>query len=166
MEEMRDGGMERKGFGKILPCHRIVRDLNGLSEQAFVGSLKFHFEVLGMPPGFICRPVEQHCFGLYLQGHWYHLKAYPDVYEGKTLLDALDVTILQDKVMRPVLGITDPLTDERIYLMDNSVTLEQMQQIADKSGGALFVLYPPSEEQLREIQKNGLSLPVRTCCIQ
>ena len=51
-------------------------------------------------------------------------------------------------------------------MVDNQVILEQMQQIADKSGGALFVLYPPSREQLREIQENGLTLPVRTCCIQ
>ena len=155
---------ENEDSSRILPCHRIVRDLNGLSDQALIGSLKFNFEVMGMPPGFICRPVEQHCFGLYLHGCWYHLKAYPDVYEGKNVLENLDVNILQEKVLRPVFGILDPIRDERIFLMDSSVTLEEMQQIADRNQGALFVLYPPSEEQLREIREKGFSIPVMTYC--
>ena len=66
----------------ILPYHRIVKDLKGMEPKAFIGSMKFNFELMAMP-GFPCKPVEKHCFGLYVDGEWFHLKAYPDVYAKK-----------------------------------------------------------------------------------
>ena len=90
----------------ILPYNRIVKDLNGLTEQAFLASLKFNFELVAMP-GFPCKPVEKHCIGLYIGGQWFHLKAWPDVYEKKDIVGQLDVQILHDKVLAPVLGIKD-----------------------------------------------------------
>ena len=78
--------------------------------------MKFNFELMAMP-GFPCKPVEKHCFGLYVDGEWFHLKAYPDIYAGKDSVGQLDVSILQDKVLGPVLGISDPRTDERICFM-------------------------------------------------
>ena len=72
----------------ILPYNRIVKDLNGLTEQAFLASLKFNFELVAMP-GFPCKPVEKHCIGLYIGGQWFHLKAWPDVYEKKDTCGAV-----------------------------------------------------------------------------
>ena len=66
----------------ILPYNRVVEDLNGLDEKAFIGSLKFHYELMLMP-GFPCKPVEEHCMGMYVGGEWYHLKAWKDLYEKK-----------------------------------------------------------------------------------
>ena len=97
----------------ILPYHRIVTDLNGITEKAFIGSLKFNFELMLMP-GFPCKPVEKHCMGMYTGGQWYHLKAWKDVYENKDEIAQLDVSILQDKVLRPVLGIEEPTADKRL----------------------------------------------------
>ena len=65
-------------------------------------------------PGFPCKPVEKHCMGMYVDGQWYHLKAWQDVYDKKDVVEQLDVSILQDKVLSPVLGIKDPRTDQRI----------------------------------------------------
>ena len=86
----------------ILPYNRVVRDLNGLTVKAFLGALKFNFELMLMP-GFPCKPVEKHCMGMYVDGQWYHLKAWPDVYEKKDVVGQLDVSILQEKVLSPIL---------------------------------------------------------------
>lgn len=60
----------------ILPYNRVVHDLNGLTVKAFLAALKFNFELMLMP-GFPCKPVEKHCMGMYVDGQWYHLKAWP-----------------------------------------------------------------------------------------
>ena len=88
----------------ILPYNRVVRDLNGLTVKAFLAAMKFHFELMLMP-GFPCKPVEKHCMGMYVDGQWYHLKAWPDVYEKKDVVGQLDVSILQEKVLSPILGL-------------------------------------------------------------
>lgn len=71
----------------ILPYNRVVEDLNGLDEKAFIGSLKFHYELMLMP-GFPCKPVEEHCMGMYVGGEWYHLKAWKDLYEKRMWWDS------------------------------------------------------------------------------
>lgn len=91
----------------ILSYNRVVRDLNGMDEHAFIASLKFNFELMIMP-GFPCKPVEKHCMGMYVGGNWYHLKAWEDVYAKKDVVGQLDVSILQEKVLSPILGIGDP----------------------------------------------------------
>lgn len=70
--------------------------MNGLTVKAFLGALKFNFELMLMP-GFPCKPVEKHCMGMYVDGQWYHLKAWPDIYEKKDVVGQLDVSILQEK---------------------------------------------------------------------
>ena len=77
---------------KILAYNRVVHDLNGMDEHAFIASLKFNFELMIMP-GFPCKPVEKHCRGMYVGGNWYHLKAWEDVYEKKDVVGQLDVSI-------------------------------------------------------------------------
>ena len=127
----------------ILPYHRIVKDLKGMEPKAFIGSMKFNFELMAMP-GFPCKPVEKHCFGLYVDGEWFHLKAYPDIYAKKDSVGQLDVSILQDKVLGPVLGIEDPRTDERICFMGGNHRLKDLAAVADETGGAAFAMYPTS----------------------
>ena len=98
----------------ILPYNRVVRDLNGLTVKAFLAAMKFHFELMLMP-GFPCKPVEKHCMGMYVDGQWYHLKAWPDVYEKKDVVGQLDVSILQEKVLSPILGIVCEINKQAIF---------------------------------------------------
>lgn len=145
----------------LLPYHRVVRDLNGLSERAFLGSMKFNFELMAMP-GFPCRPVMKHTMGLYVGGEWYHLKAWPDVYENRDPIQALDVSILQDKVLSPVLGIKDPRTDERIRFLGGNVKLKDLAAAADETKGAAFAMYPVSMEELMAIADGGHIMPPKS----
>ena len=145
----------------ILPYHRIVKDLKGMEPKAFIGSMKFNFELMAMP-GFPCKPVEKHCFGLYVGGEWFHLKAYPDVYAKKDSVGQLDVSILQDKVLGPVLGIEDPRTDERICFMGGNHRLKDLAAVADETGGAAFAMYPTSMEELMNIADEGKLMPPKS----
>lgn len=145
----------------ILPYNRVVKDLNGMAERAFVGSMKFHFELMAMP-GFPCKPVEKHCMGMYIGGDWYHLKAYADVYEKKDVVGQLDVSILQEKVLRPILGIEDPRTDQRILFVGGSHRLSELQEMADQTGGVAFAMYPTSMEDLMTIADEGKLMPPKS----
>ena len=145
----------------ILPYHRIVKDLKGMTPKAFIGSMKFNFELMAMP-GFPCKPVEKHCFGLYVDGEWFHLKAYPDIYAKKDNVGQLDVSILQDKVLGPVLGIEDPRTDERICFMGGNHRLKDLAAAASETGGAAFAMYPTSMEELMSIADEGKLMPPKS----
>lgn len=145
----------------ILPYHRIVTDLNGITEKAFIGSLKFNFELMLMP-GFPCKPVEKHCMGMYTGGQWYHLKAWKDVYEKKDEISQLDVSILQDKVLRPVLGIEEPTTDKRLRFAGGNMKLRQLQEMADETGGVAFVMFPVEMEDIMKIADEGKLMPPKS----
>jgi uncharacterized protein (DUF1015 family) len=145
----------------ILAYHRVVKDLNGRDGRALIGSLKFNFELMAMP-GFPCKPVEKHCMGVYVEGDWYHLKAYPDVYEKRDVVGALDVSILQDKVLAPVLGIKDPRTSPRISFVGGSHTLRELQEMADETGGIAFAMYPTSMEDLMQIADEQKLMPPKS----
>ena len=143
---------------KILAYNRVVHDLNGMDEHAFIASLKFNFELMIMP-GFPCKPVEKHCMGMYVGGNWYHLKAWEDVYEKKDVVGQLDVSILQEKVLTPILGIGDPRTDQRIRFVGGSHKLSELAEIADKTGGVAFAMFPTAMEDLMQINSCRRNLP-------
>lgn len=145
----------------ILPYNRIVKDLNGLTEQAFLASLKFNFELVAMP-GFPCKPVEKHCIGLYIGGQWFHLKAWPDVYEKKDIVGQLDVQILHEKVLSPVLGIKDERRDPRISFVGGNRSLKELGELAEKEGGIAFAMYPTSVEDLMQIADEGKLMPPKS----
>ena len=145
----------------ILPNNRVVRDLNGLTVKAFLGALKFNFELMLMP-GFPCKPVEKHCMGMYVDGQWYHLKAWPDVYEKKDVVGQLDVSILQEKVLSPILGIEDPRTDQRISFVGGNHKAAELARMADKTGGVAFVMYPTSMEDLMKIADESKLMPPKS----
>ena len=145
----------------ILPYHRIVTDLNGITEKAFIGSLKFNFELMLMP-GFPCKPVEKHCMGMYTGGQWYHLKAWKDVYENKDEIAQLDVSILQDKVLRTVLGIEEPTADKRLQFAGGNMKLKKLQEMADKTGGVAFVMFPVEMEDIMKIADAGKLMPPKS----
>lgn len=145
----------------ILPYNRVVKDLNGLTEKAFLAGLKFNFELMLMP-GFPCKPVEKHCMGMYVGGQWYHLKAWEDIYQKKDIVGQLDVSLLQEKVLSPMLGIGDPRTDKRIRFVGGSHKLSELQAMADETGGVAFAMFPTSMEDLMAIADEGKLMPPKS----
>ena len=145
----------------ILPYHRIVKDLKGMEPKAFIGSMKFNFELMAMP-GFPCKPVEKHCMGMYVGGNWYHLRAWEDIYAKKDVVGQLDVSILQEKVLAPILGIGNPRTDQRIRFVGGSHKLGELAQIADSTGGIAFAMFPTSMEDLMQIADESKLMPPKS----
>ena len=98
----------------------------------------------------------------YVDGQWYHLKAWPDIYEKKDVVGQLDVSILQEKVLRPVLGIEDPRIDQRISFVGGSHKAAELAEIADRTGGVAFVMYPTSMEDLMKIADENKLMPPKS----
>ena len=110
---------------KILPYNRVVKDLNGLSKEAFLSKVEDNFE-LSMSDVPV-SPDKKGTYGMFLDNTWYLLKA-----KGKILSDdavgGLDVAVLQNSLLEPVLGITDPKTDKRIDFVGGISGLKELER--------------------------------------
>ena len=95
-------------------------------------------------------------------GEWYHLKTWPDVYEKEDVVGQLDVSVLQKKVLSTVLGIEDPRTDQRISFVGGSHKLQELAEMADKTGGVAFAMYPTSMEDLMKIADENKLMPPKS----
>ena len=145
----------------ILAYNRVVKDLNGQSVEAVLARMKEKFDMT-IVPGFPAKPVEKHCFGMYLDGFWYLLKAKPEIYQGKDVAGQLDSQILQEAVLDPILGIQDPGTDRRISFVGGIHKLRELQAMADETGGIAFALYPVAMEDLMEIADENRLMPPKS----
>ncbi|MGI6070387.1 MAG: DUF1015 domain-containing protein [Blautia sp.] len=145
----------------ILGYHRVVKDLNGHTPKQLLQMLGVSFEIMLMS-GFRCRPMEKHCFGMYLEGEWYHLRAREGSFTDSDPVAALDVSILQKNVLEPMLGISDPRTDERISFVGGSRKLEELEKLADASDGVAFVMYPTDISDLMAIADKGEIMPPKS----
>ncbi|MGE5799078.1 MAG: DUF1015 domain-containing protein [Syntrophaceae bacterium] len=146
---------------KILDYNRVVKDLQGMTGQEFLDRIGETFVVT---PGFTKRsPSGPHQFGMYLQGIWYRLEAKPSIYEKADLIGRLDVSILQDHLLDPVLGIKDPRTDDRIKFVGGIRGMDELERMVDQRGYAVaFSLYPPGIDDLVEIADAGMIMPPKS----
>jgi uncharacterized protein (DUF1015 family) len=144
----------------ILDYNRVVRDLNGLDQDAFVTSLGERFEVEPTEDG---RPARRRCFGMYLGGRWYRLTAKDGSFPTDDPVSSLDVAILQDNLLAPLLGIGDPRSDERIDFVGGIRGLEELERKVDSGEWAVaFALHPTSIEQLFSVADAGLVMPPKS----
>ena len=143
---------------KILAYNRLIKDLNGLEKEAFLDRLCQLGAVKGNVSPDPARPGQIHC---YLDGRWYclELKAGRD----DDPVSRLDVSMLQERVFRPVLGIEDPRTDERIAFIGG---IESAKELAGKVDAGLFAvgfsLYPVRVEELMSIADAGQIMPPKS----
>ena len=139
----------------ILEYNRVIRDLNGLTPQEFLRKIEEIFEIT--PEEGPYRPERKGRFGLYLQKKWYRLVRKPEIGEqygkagtaGDSLrkpdpVRELDVAVLQRMILEPVLGITDPRTDERIDFVGGIRGLKELERRCEQDCAAAFSLYPTS----------------------
>lgn len=146
---------------KILDYNRVVKDLQGMNGQEFLDRIG---ETFAVTPGFSKRsPSGPRQFGMYLQGTWYRLDAKPEIYEKADLIGKLDVSILQDRLLGPVLGIKDPRTDDRIRFVGGIRGMDELERMVDQRGYAVaFSLYPPGIDELVEIADAGMIMPPKS----
>ncbi len=145
----------------IMDYNRVVKDLNGLSAEAFLAAIETSFEVTPMGKQ-TYRPEELHTMGLYIESQWYKLKAKEGIYTNDPI-GVLDVSILQEKILAPILGIMDQRTDKRIDFVGGIRGLNALEQRVDSGEmAAAFSLYPVTIDQLFTIADSGNVMPPKS----
>lgn len=144
----------------ILDYNRIVKDLNGLSEEEFLQKIAEQFEV--EKSGVAVQPKELHQFGMYLNKQWYTLKAKQGTYTDDPI-GVLDVTILQKALLDKLLGINDPRTDTRIDFVGGIRGLAELEKrVNNGEAKVAFSLHPVSIQQLFDIADSGQVMPPKS----
>jgi uncharacterized protein (DUF1015 family) len=144
----------------ILDYNRVVKDLNDLTTEEFIGALQEDFMITYSPEP--VKPAEMHEFGMYLEDEWYILTAREGTYRTDPI-GVLDVTILQKNVLDKILDIDDPRTDTRVDFVGGIRGLEELEKRV-KSGemAAAFSLFPVTIDQLFAIADSGRVMPPKS----
>ncbi|MFZ0390031.1 MAG: DUF1015 family protein, partial [Calditrichia bacterium] len=137
--------------------------LHGMTPQEFLGKVSEKFEVTQTEGGKPFKPHQVHEFSMYLDGKWYRLTAKPDTFPEKDPVKSLDVSILQENLLSPVLGISDPRKDKRIDFVGGIRGLSELKKRVDSGKfKAAFAFYPTSIEQLISIADAGKTMPPKS----
>lgn len=150
----------------IMPYNRVVKDLNGLSKDAFLKKVDDSFEIrragdVGVSP---FEPKEKATFGMLLDGIWYKLTLKKEAAKAvkNDPVKSLDVSVLQDCLLGPVLGIGDPRTDKRIDFIGGIRGLKELERRVAQDMGIAFSMYPTSIEELLSVADAGLLMPPKS----
>lgn len=145
---------------QIMDYNRLVTDLNGLNEADLLSAIRNKFSVQKADKAF--SPANLHEFGMYLNGQWYRLTANEGSYSNDPI-GILDVTILQDNLLDPVLNIKDQRTDKRIDFVGGIRGLGELEKRVDSGEMAVaFSLHPVSIQQLFDIADSGNVMPPKS----
>lgn len=144
---------------KILPYNRVVRDLNGYSKEAFFDKVTVHFDLECMNEAY--APDEKSTFGMYLDGQWYKLTAKEEI-RSDDPVEGLDVSVLQNHLLGPVLGIDDPRTDKRIDFVGGIRGLSELERRAGNDMRLAFSMYPTSIEELFAVADANMLMPPKS----
>ena len=144
----------------IMDYNRTVKDLNGLSEDEFIEKIKDNFEVTTLSEA--KHPDKKGKVSMYLSGKWYMLSAKKELLEINDPVLSLDVSLLQNYLLEPVLGIKDPRTDERIDFIGGIRGLKELEKRADSDMKVSFAMYPTSISELFDVADAGLLMPPKS----
>ena len=145
----------------IYDYNRVVADLNGYAFDDFLDLLRSGFDITDMGHE-VCRPSCKGEIGLYGNGRWYRLTANPHLF-SEDPVNSLDVSVLQNVVLGPLLNIRDPKTDSRIRFVGGIRGLDVLAEAVDRAGdGAAFAMYPTSMEELLAVADAGLLMPPKS----
>jgi uncharacterized protein (DUF1015 family) len=148
---------------KIFDYNRVVKDLNGLSREAFIDRISgiFTVEPVSSQNG-PYRPEAKHIFGMYLKDQWYKLTAKPQIICDEDVIKCLDVSILQDNLLQPILGIEDPRTDKRIDFVGGIRGLSELERRVEHDMVVAFALHPVSIADLLAVSDKGMVMPPKS----
>ena len=147
---------------QIQDYNRLVKDLNGLEDSAFLELVNEYFDVelIGSE---IFKPTQLHEFSMYLNHQWYKLTAKPITYHEADAIEVLDISILSKYVLSPILGIHDQRTDKRIDFVGGIRGLGELQKRVDSGEMSVaFAFYPVTLEQLMNIADTNNIMPPKS----
>ena len=144
---------------KVMDYNRVVKDLNGLSDEEFLQKVALHFEIEEKGEE-IYKPAKLHNFALYLSGKWYSLTAKEGTYDDTDPIGVLDVKISSDYILRDILNIQDLRTDKRIDFVGGIRGLGELKNRVDSGEMRMaLALYPVTMRQIIDIADSGNIMP-------
>ena len=144
----------------IMDYNRVVKDLNGCSVEEFISKVEASFTVekAAVSP---YKPSKKGTFGMYLEGEWYCLTA-KDKILSEDAVKGLDVSLMQDYILGPILGITDPKTDKRIDFVGGIRGLKELERRVQTDMKVAFSMYPTSIGELFAVADAGMLMPPKS----
>jgi len=145
---------------QILPYNRIVRDLNGMSPEEFLARIRENFQITETGSS---SPQQRGEWSMYLEGLWYGLTLPEGVTRPDAVVESLDVSILQDRLLDPILGIKDVRTDKRIDFVGGIRGTAELENLVNAGkAAAAFSLYPTTIDDLLRVSDAGEIMPPKS----
>lgn len=145
---------------EVLDYNRTVKDLNGLSKEEFLNKVSENFIVTKSNEQ--VKPKEKHTFGMYLEKQWYLLEARNGIFNPDDPVDQLDVSILQNNLLKPILGIDDPRKSKRIKFVGGIRGLKELERRADTDMKVSFSMYATTTDDIMDIADSGKIMPPKS----
>lgn len=146
----------------VMDYNRVVKDLNGYSFKKFLQKVNARFDVEEITGREDTRPQERGTFSMYMKGHWFLCRIREEDRKDGDVIGDLDVSILQDKLLEPVLGITNPKTDSRIDFVGGIRGMEELVRRCERDCAAAFAMYPTAIEDLFAVADAGYLMPPKS----
>lgn len=145
----------------VLDYNRVVHDLNNLSKDTFINKIKENFEVIEVETS-IYKPKEKGMFGMYLDDKWYELKFNKNIQAKEDIVKTLDVSILHDYIINPILGIDNPRSNKRIDFVGGIRGIEELEKRVQNDMKVAFSMYPTSIEELMKVADENKIMPAKS----
>lgn len=147
---------------KIMDYNRVIQDLNEFSDSEFLELVKEKFDLVMMEGTDQCKPDRKHVFGMYLDKHWYSLEPKEGIFNPDDPIESLDISILHNNILNPLLGIVDPRIDNRIEFVGGPRGMAELELIVADGMRVAFSIYPASIEELLKIADMDKMMPPKS----
>lgn len=146
----------------IMDYNRVVKDLNGMNVTELINNIKEKFTVEEAKGDKAYRPEEKHQFGMYVEEKWYKLTAKDGTFDESDPVLSLDVSILQNNLLHPILNIGDPREDDRIEFVGGIRGLKELEKRANTDMKIAFSMYPTTIEDLMGVADSNNVMPPKS----
>lgn len=147
---------------KVLDYNRTVKDLNGLNKSDYMKMIERNFSIYKSKDNLAVHPKEKHEFGMYIDKEWFILKAKEGSFNKNNPIESLDVSILQNNLLSPILGISDPTKSERIEFIGGIRGLKELERRADSDMKVSFSMYATTIEDIMNVADSGKTMPPKS----
>ena len=145
---------------EVLDYNRTVKDLNGLSDDEYLCVIQKDFKVkVSQSP---VKPTKKHTFGMYMNNTWYELEAKEGTFNEEDPMDRLDVSILQNNLLSPILGIYDPTKSDRIEFIGGIRGIKELEKRADNDMKVSFSMFATTTDDIMSIADSGMIMPPKS----
>ena len=144
----------------VMDYNRVVKDLNGLTVDELIKKLEEKFVVTESKDQ--VKPSKKHTFGMFVEDKWYLLEAKDGIYNAKDPIDSLDVAILQNNVLTPILGIEDVRTSDRIDFIGGIRGIKELEKRVHSDMKIAFSMYPTEVHDIMNVADIGEVMPPKS----